>query len=139
MPVTTRARQTRHLNAENQPDIAKTNLCDQSLKTKAAFDRRARSAKVIVDNHDRLARPSKLNGAINQRVLQARRFLMTFDLLNRRLPNVDDRETVAMLAVDFFWHDAASARHDIPVAHRLSPPQERRAEAGAEPSFPVSR
>jgi hypothetical protein len=61
-PVTTRARQARHLNAENQPDIAKTNHSDQSLKTESAFDRRPRSAKFIVDDHDRLARPAKLNG-----------------------------------------------------------------------------
>jgi hypothetical protein len=60
MPVTTRARQARHLNAKDQPDIAKTNLRDQSLKTESPFDRRARSAKIIVNDYDRLARPTKL-------------------------------------------------------------------------------
>jgi len=54
-----------------------------------------------VDDHDRLATPSKLKGAVNQRVLQSRRPLMPFDLLNSRLPNVGDREACAMLLVDF--------------------------------------
>lgn len=83
MPVTTRARQARHLNAEHQPDIAKTNFRHHSLKTKSAFGRRGRSAKIIIDHDDRFARPSKLMGAVSQRVLQACRFLMTFDLLRR--------------------------------------------------------
>jgi hypothetical protein len=58
-------------------------------------------------------------------------------LLNRRLPNVDDREAFAMLVVDFFRLDAASMQQEITVAHPLSPPQERRAEAVAQPSVPA--
>jgi hypothetical protein len=139
MPVPARSRQARHLNANNQSDVAETNLRDQSLKAKATFDGRARSPEIVVDDHDGLARPPKSNGAVNQRVLQSRRLLVTFDLLRCGLPDVDDRQALAMLPVDFFRHDAASTRHKTHVGHRQSPRQEIGSEAVAEPSGPASR
>ena len=60
MPVPTRTRQTRHLNAKHQTDVAKTNFRDQALEAKPALDRRARSPKIVVNDDDGLACPAKL-------------------------------------------------------------------------------
>jgi hypothetical protein len=43
---------------------------------------------------------------------------MTFDLLWCGLPDVDDRQALAMLPVDFFLHDAASTRHKCLLGKR---------------------
>jgi len=91
-----------------------------------------------VDDHDRLATPSKLKGAVNQRVLQSRRPLMPFDLLNSRLPNVGDREACAMLLVDF--SGTMPPRRGTKSASLIGCllKQERCAEAVAEPSVPAA-
>ena len=72
MPVPTRTRQTRHLNAEYQSDIAKTDFRNKALEAKAAFDRCARSPKVVVDDDNGFAVPAKLGRSFDKGILQAR-------------------------------------------------------------------
>ena len=55
----------------------------EPLKAEPPFDRGARTAKIVIDHDDRLARPAELEGAIDQPILQPRRFLVALDLLNR--------------------------------------------------------
>jgi hypothetical protein len=42
------------------------------LKTEADFDGRASSFQIVVDNHDGVTRPPKMEGPIHKRVLQPR-------------------------------------------------------------------
>src|SRR5262249_35219191 len=138
MPVPARSCQARHLNTEHDSDVAEPNLRDQPLKAKAAFDARARSPEIIVNDHDGLARPPKLKRPIGQRVLQPRRLLMTLNLLHRGLADVDHREALAMVPKDFVGHDAALRRCEI-VHHRRSPRSQTRFGAVAGPSVPASQ
>src|SRR5262245_18241763 len=121
MPIPARGRQARHLNAQHQSNIAEADLRDQALKANAAFDACAYSPEIVIHNHDGLACPSQLEGPVNERVLQTRRLLVTLNLLHRGLPDVNHREALAMLSEDLVGHEAALTRHEIPVAHRLSP------------------
>jgi len=58
MPVAAGARQTRHLDAEHQPDIAKADLGDKPLKAQSALDAGARAAEIVVDDDDPLSYPA---------------------------------------------------------------------------------
>src|SRR5215471_11532606 len=138
MPVPARSCQARHLNPEHDPDVAEPNLRDQPLKAKATFDARARSPEIIVNHHDALARPPKLKGPIDQRILQPCRLLVTLNLLHRGLADVDHREALAMVPKDFVGHHAALTRRELPVHHRRSPRSQTRFGAVAGPSVPAS-
>jgi hypothetical protein len=75
-----------------------------------------------VNAHDALPRPADIKGAIDQSVLQAGRFLLTFDLLNCRLTDVDNGRPFMMPPKDFLGQGRPAAGHQIGVRHhRLSP------------------
>src|ERR1700761_3065111 len=118
--------------------MAETDLRDEPLKACTSFDRRSRASEIVIDNDDHLARPAQAVGPLRQGVLQARRFLMPFDLLHRRLPDVDNRQPVAMLSPDLLRHPRAGAQRHVAVPHRPSPARPWRLAAGAAPSAPVS-
>ena len=130
MPVPARPGEPRHLNAEHQPHLAQPHLRNQPLEPRTTFNRSTRSALVIVDHNDRSVIPAKLNGTLDQSVLQAGRFPMSFDLLNRRLTNIDNRHSFTM-PPKIFSDSPPAPRHEIPVRHhRLSPRSARCAVDG---------
>src|SRR3954452_4362451 len=65
-------------------------------------------------------------------LLQPRRFLVALDLLDRGLPDVDDREPLAMLPPDLLRCEAALTRHQLSGHHRssLRQPEHRGSAAG---------
>jgi len=140
-----RSGQARHLHPENQPDTAEADLRHQALKAKPAFDGGTRAAKIVIDHHNGLPRPAEMKGAIDQSVLQPCRLPGTFDLLNRRLPDVDDCQAFTMPPKDFLGQAAERPRHEIPIRHhRLSPRwssagRSTRCGSGASPSGPSVR
>src|SRR5690242_18678382 len=121
MPVTTRAGQTRHLDAEHQTDPAEADFGDQALKA-GPIGRAAGAAKILVDDEDALAGPAQLNGAFDQTVLQTGRLLMTLDLLRRRLPETDDRRPVTMAAGDLVRQRDQKAHGPASPVPRTAPP-----------------
>ena len=70
MPVPVRSGQTRHLHPEDQSDVAQSDLRHQPLKAEPAFDARARTAEIVIDDDYALASPAEMEGAIDQSVLQ---------------------------------------------------------------------
>ena len=100
MPVPARARQPRHLDAQHEADIAQAHFGDQPLKAQTSLDARAGAPEIVVDHHDLFPPPAVLRGAIGEPVLQPGRLLMALNLLNRRLADVDDRQTVLVASQD---------------------------------------
>src|SRR5689334_22850214 len=115
VPVATGAGQPRHLDAEHQADPPETDIGNQPPETGASVRRRSGPPLVIVDHADPLTLPAQRQGAVDQSILQAARFRMAFDLLRRRLPDVDDRHAVTMMGADLL---AARGSHRV---HRRPP------------------
>jgi hypothetical protein len=122
MPIAARSGQPRHLNPENQPDIAEADFRHQSLKTKPPLDAGTGTAQIVIDHDNSLPRPAEMERPIDQRILQPCRFLVTLDLLNRGLTDVNNCQTFTMAAKDLLGHARKRPWHEIPVCHhRLSP------------------
>src|SRR5690349_22769154 len=71
MPVTTRAGQARHLDAEDEADMAQTNLGHEALEARTGLGGGAGAAEVVVDDDDALRRQAELPGTLDQPVLEA--------------------------------------------------------------------
>ena len=56
MPIAAGARQSRHLDAEHETDIAKADFGDEPLKAQAALDAGPGAPEIVVDDDD-LFRP----------------------------------------------------------------------------------
>ena len=93
----------------------------QPLETEPPLDGAAGAAEIVVDDHDRLARPTEMERPIDKRILKLGRFLIALNLLRRRLTNVDDRQPLLMLSRDLLGREAGPTRREIPF-HHLSPP-----------------
>src|SRR5580698_6249273 len=95
----------------------------------------ALTAEIVVDHHDRLARPAILKRPIDQPVLQPGRFPVSLNLLYRGLADVDDRQTFLMPPDDLARLSAAALRQQqIALHHRLSPRRLMRFGFAAGPS-----
>ena len=70
MPIPAGARQSRHLDAEHEPNFAKADFGDQPLKAQASLDAGAGAPEILVDDDDLFLHPAKLRRAIGERVLQ---------------------------------------------------------------------
>jgi hypothetical protein len=66
------AGETRSIEADHEPGIAKTDFGDQLLEAVTLDTARARFAEILVDDLHTLMRPSQADGAIDQAVLQLR-------------------------------------------------------------------
>src|SRR5215470_6846393 len=66
----------------------------QSLQDRAALDRLAALAQVVVDDHDLAAGPAQQDGPLGQGVLAGGRLLMIGHLLGGGLADVDDRRAI---------------------------------------------
>jgi len=100
VPVAAGAGEPRHLDPEHQADTAEPDLGHQALEARPDLGRGAGAAEVVVDDDDPLACPAELAGAFGQGVLEPGRLGMAADLLQGRLPDVDDGEPVTVAAAD---------------------------------------
>ena len=100
MPIAAGARQSRHLDAEHETDIAQADFGDEPLKAQAALDAGPGAPEIVVDDDDLFPPPAVLRGPIGERVLQPGRFLVALNLLNRGLADVHDRQTVLVASKD---------------------------------------
>src|ERR1700677_2452218 len=120
--------------------MTEADLRHQALKAQPAFDTGARAAKIIIDHYNHLPRPAEMEGAIDQSVLQPRRFLVAFNLLDGCLADVDDCQAFTMPAKDLLGQAATRLRRAIPVCHHRMSPRwsagrcSRRCGSGASPS-----
>jgi hypothetical protein len=121
MPIPTRSRQTRHLNAEDEADMAEADLGDQPLETDPTLNGLSSPPEVVINHDDAFARPSEVHGALDQSVLEAGGFLVTLDLLRRGLPDVDNGQTFAVTAADLVRQQVQANRSAIFAHHRSSP------------------
>ena len=80
--------------------MAKSHLRHQPLETKPPFDGAAGSAQIVIDGDDRLTRPAEMERPVNKRILKLGRLLVALNLPRRRLPDVDDRQSLLMLSRD---------------------------------------
>src|SRR6476619_5394722 len=58
VPVPARPCQARHLDAENEADVAEADLSDQPLEPEPTLDGFSGASKVVIDDDHALARPS---------------------------------------------------------------------------------
>src|SRR5277367_768720 len=96
MPVPARSRQPRHLDPQNQPHMAESHFRRQPVETEPPLDGAAGAAEIVVDGHDRLARPAEMERPIDERILKLGRFVIALNLLRRRLTNVDYRQLLML-------------------------------------------
>ena len=85
VPIAAGAGEPRHLDAEDQPDMAEANLGHQTLEAGPVGGGRPRAAEIVVDHQHLPARPAELAGAFDKRVLQPDRLAVLLDLTWRRL------------------------------------------------------
>jgi hypothetical protein len=121
MPIPTGARQSRHLDAEHETDLAEADLGNQPLKAQASLDAGAGAPEIVVIDDDLLPQPAELRRPIRERVLQLGRLLMAFNLLNRGLTDIDDRQTVLMAPENLVGNQAAAALDETRVRHGAPP------------------
>lgn len=115
MPVATGAGQPRHLHPQHQPHMVEAHFRHQALEPGPAHGRRARFAQIVIDHQDLGPGPTQPQCPVHQPVLQPRRFLVSNQLLQRRLPHVHHRQPIAMLPLNLL------AGHR-PSPHRLAHP-----------------
>ena len=133
VPVAAGAGEPRHLDPEHQADAAEPDLGHQPLEARPDLGRGAGAAEVVVDDHDPLAGPAELPGAFGQGVLEPGRLGMAADLLQGRLPDVDDGEPVTVAAADLLREGWGCHRHAPRPAAQPAAPRGRD-RAGARPS-----
>jgi hypothetical protein len=121
VPVPARPCQARHLDAENEADVAEADLSDQPLEPEPTLDGFSGASKVVIDDDHALARPSEVHGALDQGVLEAGGFLVALDLLRGGLPDVDDGQAVAVSAADLVRQQTLAYRGTVLAHHRDSP------------------
>jgi hypothetical protein len=120
VPVRRGAREPRHLEGEDQPDVSEADLGDELLKPQPAGSRGARAAGVLVDYHDRGGRPAQIDRAIPQRILALRGLGVALDLHERRLAHIHDRTALTVAFGDLLM-----------ATHRAPPPPTPRVAARA--------
>ena len=77
-----------------------------------------------------------MKGAIDQSILQSGRFLMTLDLLNRRLTDVDNRQTFTMPPDDLVAGRADATLDKARIRHGTPPWRPGSCASDARPSVP---
>src|ERR1700677_3091538 len=71
-----------------------------------------------------------------QRTLKLGRFLVALNLLRRRLPDINDRQSLLMLSRDLLGREAGPTRQEIPVHDQASPPGATGSGPAAAPVAP---
>src|SRR3984885_4190067 len=125
VPVGAVARQPRHVDRQNQPDLAEPDPADEFLEAASLCDRRPAQAEIRINHVDVGLMPSEFASALAKRVLEPQAFLIAHHLVGCRLPDVDHGLARQMDRLDQFG------------LHEKSPPDpqgRRRQSAAAEPT-----
>src|SRR6185312_8535688 len=101
MPVAAIPGEPAHLDPKNDADVTERDLREQSLKTFPPLQALAADAKIVVNDFNLFARPSKRLRSIDQVVLQPRRFNVFLHLPSAGLTYIDDRYPREMPRSDF--------------------------------------
>jgi len=125
VPVGTVASEPRHIDRQDQPHLAEPDPTDEFLKTAALRGGRAAQAEIGVDQVDVGLMPSQFVGALAKRVLQPQALLIAYDLVWRRLSDVDNRPARQVGWLDQF------GLHEAPPPE---PRQRRRQFDAAKPA-----
>ena len=80
VPVRRAARQPRCLTRQDQPNVTEPDLGDQLLERQAPVAALTRSAGVLIDHRHRARRPTQLDRALGERVLQGGGLDVALDL-----------------------------------------------------------
>jgi hypothetical protein len=80
--------------------MAKADLGDKALEPRPPLCRSAGATEIIVNDRDPGPGPAKTAGMIDKPVLDAGRLPVLLQLLQRRLPDVDDRLPVKVARED---------------------------------------
>ena len=121
VPVPARPCQARHLDSEDEADVAEADLGDQALEPGPTLDGLAGAPEVVVDHDHALARPAEVHGPLDQGVLEAGGLLVALDLLGRGLADVDHRQTLAVTAADLVRQQDREYRCAVLAHHRDFP------------------
>src|SRR5213594_113671 len=109
VPVRGVARQTGHLQAQDNTGAAHADFGDELLKTLAVHGRSAGLAEIGVDDDDLPFRPSQRDRTLAQRILPRGAFGILEDLAHRRLTHVQIRVALEMngsdLLMSFHIHE----------------------------------
>jgi len=143
------AGQPGHLQPEDRADLAQTDPRYQPLEPVPARHRPARHAQVRVDHLDCRRGPAQPRRLLRQRVLPGGRLGVLAHLRHRRLPDVDQRRPLQMLAAHLALapHHTPPPPHSIPIrrrparlprlphcARRRQPPRRRACSPPARPA-----
>lgn len=101
-----------HLDSEHEPDMIETHFCDELLKSEPTFGGPAAWSLILVDHQNPSRWPTILLGPFGQPILQLRRLAMFLDLPLTRLSNVNHRQSLTMVFVDF---SVGFVLRDIPL------------------------
>jgi hypothetical protein len=88
------------LEAEDQPDMAQGDLGEQPGEIVAAGGGGGGATLIAVEDADSLGGPAPLEGPLAEIELDLGGFAVALHLLGMRLPDIDDRPTVEMAALD---------------------------------------
>ena len=94
VPITGRAGQPTHLQAEYQANVIERHLAHKPLKAAPPFGRAATLAEVFVDDQDTLPRPPERHSMFGEGILSGSRFTILLHLVRCRLPYINDRQPV---------------------------------------------
>jgi len=81
IPVGAIARQARHVDRQDEPDLAEADPTDEFLEAARLRGGSGAQAEIAIDNVDIGVMPSELSGALPKRVLQAQALLIADDLV----------------------------------------------------------
>jgi hypothetical protein len=96
VPIGIVAGQPRALQRQHDPDLSEPDLGRQLREPRSASRGGSRQPQVLIDYAHRTARPPQRLRPRDQVVLTSRRLTVAFDLGERGLTNIDDRDTTQM-------------------------------------------
>src|SRR5260370_2911484 len=134
--ITARACQTRDLQAEHGPNVPQADFRHEIVKASATNGRGTRLPLILIHHLDAGGRPSQILSPLHQIILPGRTAAIFADLKKRRLPDIDDGETIKMVRTDFLgWLSAEHRRPPLPCRHWRDGPRQHstRTEPGNQP------
>ena len=100
-PVFGVPRQATHLQAQHDADLLLSDEFQKSAKSCSRGFAAAADSQIFVDDDDSVIGPSKRRKSFGKSILSGGGFLMVAQLLTCRLPNVQDRVPLQVLAGEF--------------------------------------
>jgi hypothetical protein len=110
--------------------MTEPDLGNQPLKAGPIGRGGAGASEIIINHLHPFARPAELQRALDQGVLQAGRLLVVFELPQRRLPDVDDGQAIAMVPLHLLRQEHRALHCQMGTGHDRDPPQREHAREG---------